>query len=169
MSRQWDCGPTHKAVTVCETRTTSLTSLIQYKQLSAMSSEKRLSLPFLSRKWFVFRWKTSHKTRCRIQETFFITVLHWRCHNQPSKVLCNLPAPGVIYHVTAVKWSPYFIIMQSVFLQYNLNGSNTDGSFTVDDSNSFFSPYRILPIAQENKYLGTFSYFIMELYVVCTH
>ena len=54
-------------------------------------------------------------------------------------------------------------------LQYNLNGSNTDGSFTVDDSNSFFSPYKILPIAQENKYLGiVFSYFIMELYVVCT-
>ena len=36
-------------------------------------------------------------------------------------------------------------------LQYNLNGSNTDGSFTVDDSSSFFSPYKILPIAQENK------------------
>ena len=53
---------------------------------------------------------------------------------------------------------------------YNLNGSNTDGSFTVDDSNSFFSPYKILPIAQENKYLMIFfSYFIMELYVVCTH
>ena len=54
-------------------------------------------------------------------------------------------------------------------LQHNLNGSNPDGSFTVDDSNSFFSPYKILPIAQENKYLGIFSYFIMELYVVCTH
>ena len=54
-------------------------------------------------------------------------------------------------------------------VQYNLNGSNTDGSFTVDDSKSFFSPYKILPIAQENKYLGIFSYFIMELYVVCTH
>ena len=54
-------------------------------------------------------------------------------------------------------------------VQYNLNGSNTDGSFTVDDSNSFFSPYKILPIAQENKYLIIFSYFIMELYVVCTH
>ena len=55
-------------------------------------------------------------------------------------------------------------------LQYNLNGSNPDGSFTMDDSNSFFSPYKILPIAQENKYLGIlFSYFIMELYVVCTH
>ena len=26
-------------------------------------------------------------------------------------------------------------------LQYNLNGSNTDGSFTMDDLNSFFSPY----------------------------
>ena len=58
-----------------------------------------------------------------------------------------------------------------MYVQYNLNGSNTDGSFTctVDDSNSFFSPYKILPIAQENKYLGIFSYFIMELYVVCTH
>ena len=56
-------------------------------------------------------------------------------------------------------------------IQYTLNGSNTDGSFTVDDSNSFFSPYKILPIAQENKYLGFFFffYFIMELYVVCTH
>ena len=54
-------------------------------------------------------------------------------------------------------------------IQYNLNGSNTDGSFTVDNTNSFFSPCKILPIAQENKYLGIFSYFIMELYVVCTH
>ena len=41
--------------------------------------------------------------------------------------------------------------------------------YTVDDSNSFFSPYKILPVAQENKYLGIFSYFIMDLYVVCTH
>ena len=52
-------------------------------------------------------------------------------------------------------------------LQYNLNGSNPNGSFTVDDSNSFFSPYKILQIAQENKYLGIFSDFIMELNVVC--
>ena len=48
-------------------------------------------------------------------------------------------------------------------LQYrNLNGSNPDGLFTVDDSNSFFSPYKILQIAQENKYLGIFSDFITE-------
>ena len=32
-----------------------------------------------------------------------------------------------------------------------------------------FSLYKILSIAQENKYLGILSYFIMELYVVCTH
>ena len=25
-----------------------------------------------------------------------------------------------------------------MYLQYNLNGSNPDGSFTMDDSNSFF-------------------------------
>ena len=33
----------------------------------------------------------------------------------------------------------------------------------------FFSPYKILLTAQENKYLMIFSFFIMELYVVCTH
>ena len=54
-------------------------------------------------------------------------------------------------------------------IQYNLNGSNTDGSFTVDDSKSFFSPYKILPIAQENKYLGMFFLFHHGIYVVCTH
>ena len=54
-------------------------------------------------------------------------------------------------------------------LQLNLNSSNTDGSFTMANSNSFLSRCEILPLAQENKYLGKFSYFIMKLYVVCTH
>ena len=54
-------------------------------------------------------------------------------------------------------------------LQSNLNSSNTDGSFTMANSDSFLSPYEILPIAQENKYLRKLSYFIMKLYVVCTH
>ena len=53
-------------------------------------------------------------------------------------------------------------------IQYNLNGSNTDGSFTVDDSNSFFSLYKILPIAQENKYLGIFFLFYYGL-VCCVY
>ena len=53
-------------------------------------------------------------------------------------------------------------------LQYNLNGSNTDGSFTVDDSNSVFSPYKILPIAQENKYLMIFFLFYHEI-VCCVY
>ena len=52
--------------------------------------------------------------------------------------------------------------------QSNLDGSNTDGSFTMANSSSFLSPNEIL-IAQENKYLGKFSYFIMKLYAVCTH
>ena len=54
-------------------------------------------------------------------------------------------------------------------LQSNVDGSNTDGSVTIANSNSFLSPYKIRPIAQENKYLRKFSYFIMKLYVVCTH
>ena len=31
------------------------------------------------------------------------------------------------------------------------------------------SPYKSLPIAQEHRYLGEFSCFIMKLNVVCTH
>ena len=54
-------------------------------------------------------------------------------------------------------------------IQQNLNSSNSDGSFTVDDSNSFFSPYKLLPPIAQEKYVMIFSYFIIELYVVCTH
>ena len=53
-------------------------------------------------------------------------------------------------------------------LQSNLNSSNTDGSFPMANLNSVLSPYEILPIDQE-YYLRKLSYFIMELYVVCTH
>ena len=48
-------------------------------------------------------------------------------------------------------------------LQSNLNSLNTDGSFTMANSNSFLSPDEILPIDQENKYLRKLSYFIMKL------
>ena len=54
-------------------------------------------------------------------------------------------------------------------IQSNLNSSNTYDSFTTANSNSFLNPYEILPIAPENKYLGKFSYFIMKLYVLCSH
>ena len=71
-----------------------------------------------------------------------------------------------------VSLSMLYIVLPSYCLyqpQSNLDGSNTDGSFTMANSNSFLSPYEILPIAQENKYLMKFSYFIGKLYVVCTH
>ena len=54
-------------------------------------------------------------------------------------------------------------------IRSNLSSPNTDGSFTMANLNSYLSHCKILPIAQENKYLGKFSYFIMKLYVVCTH
>ena len=54
-------------------------------------------------------------------------------------------------------------------LQSNLDSSNFYGSFTMANSNSFLSLYEVLPIAQENKYLGKCSYFIVKLYVVSTH
>ena len=56
-------------------------------------------------------------------------------------------------------------------LQSNLKNSNTDRSFTMANSNSFLIRYGILPITQENKYLGKFSFLSWNctLYVVCTH
>ena len=51
----------------------------------------------------------------------------------------------------------YLQIKEILFcIQSNLNSSNTDSSFTMPNSNLFLSPYEILPIAQENKYLGKF-------------
>ena len=35
-------------------------------------------------------------------------------------------------------------------VQSNLDGSNTDDSFTMANSNSFLIPYEIHPIVQEN-------------------
>ena len=66
-------------------------------------------------------------------------------------------------------WENLGKICTCIYLQSNLDSSNTDGSFTMANSNSFLSPYEILPIALKNKYLDEFSYFITKLYVVCTH
>ena len=55
------------------------------------------------------------------------------------------------------------------YIKSNLDSLNTDGSFIMANSKSFLSPYEILPITQENKYLGKFSYFITKVYVVCSH
>ena len=60
-------------------------------------------------------------------------------------------------------------VIEAIVKKSNLNSSKTDGSFTMADSNLFLSPYDILLIAPENKYLRIFFYFIMKLYVVCTH
>ena len=60
--------------------------------------------------------------------------------------------------------------MQNRIITGTVNSSNTDGSFTMDHSNSLLSPCEILPIGPENKYLGKCSDFIMKLFVVvCTH
>ena len=58
--------------------------------------------------------------------------------------------------------------MSIICIQSNFDSLNTDGLFTMANLNSFLSPYEVLLIAQENKYLGKFSYFIVKLYVVCS-
>ena len=56
----------------------------------------------------------------------------------------------------------------NVLIQSN-NGSNTDGSFTMANSNSFLGPYKILPTETENRCSWKFSYFIIKFNVECTH
>ena len=59
---------------------------------------------------------------------------------------------------------------KTFMILFNIQSNpSSNGSFTMLNSNSFFSPYEILPTAQENKYLGKFSHFIIKLYVMCTH
>ena len=49
-------------------------------------------------------------------------------------------------------------------IQYNLDHSNTDGSFTLDD---FESLRNSSDSSRKTKYLGKFSDFIMKLNVMC--
>ena len=55
----------------------------------------------------------------------------------------------------------------------NVNDWNTDESFTVADSNSFFgSPGNSSQGSRKQIFsdiLGKFSYFIMKMYIVCIH
>ena len=48
-----------------------------------------------------------------------------------------------------------YLFTEDILEKLNFNSSNTGGSFTMVNSNSFLSPYDFFPIAQENKYLGT--------------
>ena len=73
------------------------------------------------------------------------------------------------YTVNGHYYLPLWDVAFQINIQSNLNSLNTDGSFTMANSNLFWVPNEILPIVQENKYLGKFSYFIMKLYVVCNH
>ena len=73
---------------------------------------------------------------------------------------------NVHFFVCRLNWASE----EYIKIESNLNSSNTNGLFTMANSNSFLSPYEILPIAQENKYLRKLSYFLMRLYVVvCSH
>ena len=44
-------------------------------------------------------------------------------------------------------------------VQLNLSSSNTNGSFTMANSNTFLNPHEILPKAQGHKYLGIFLFY----------
>ena len=52
------------------------------------------------------------------------------------------------------KLSDYTSLQASfITIQYDLDDSNTDKPFIVANSNSLLSPWEILSIAPENKYL----------------
>ena len=51
-------------------------------------------------------------------------------------------------------------------VESNLNSSNTNGSFTTANLNSFLSPCEIFSIVEEIKYFKKFSYFYMK-FMLC--
>ena len=68
-----------------------------------------------------------------------------------------------LLHYIILNWNNF-----AWHIQLNLNNSNTDGSFIMANSNSFLSPYEILPLAQENKYLEKIFLFYHEI-VCCVY
>ena len=54
---------------------------------------------------------------------------------------------------------------RNIYIRSTLNSSGNVGSFTMANSNSFLSPYEILPIAEENKYLRKI--FLFDHVFVC--
>ena len=54
-------------------------------------------------------------------------------------------------------------------IQSNLNSSNTDGSFTMVNSNSFLNPYEILRKLKKTNIKGNFLILSWNCIVVCTH
>ena len=96
-------------------------------------------------------------------------VFHFRrlvTYSVSSDACIIFQSTSYIYISNAIKKSQ---IHQYFNIQYNLNGMNTDGAFTLDDSNSFFSPYKILSIAQQNKYLGIFFSYFYRGIVCCVY
>ena len=76
----------------------------------------------------------------------------------------------------AIKCFCFFLVFVVVFFTcnnvdcaYSFYVQSNLSSLNMANMNSFLSPYEILPIVQENKYVGKFSYSFMKLYVVCTH
>ena len=71
--------------------------------------------------------------------------------------------------VISLLWALYIsYTVKYIDIQTIYTDSNIDNSFNRYDANSFLSPYEILLIAEDNKYLRKFSYFITKLYVMCT-
>ena len=90
-----------------------------------------------------------------ISSAFFGSVINTTVCTLYSSVTRHI---SYIYFFWILPFNFFFVyvFLELSNLQSNLNSSNTDGSFTTANSNSCLSPYEILPIAQEIKYLGIF-------------
>ena len=88
----------------------------------------------------------------------FLFFVYSSCKNISNWNLSEKSVPVLLYNLYPRKFLQKCIFQK--ILQSNLDSSNTKCSFTMANSNSFLNPYEILPIAEENKYLGKFSHFI---------
>ena len=135
------------------------------------------SMVSVKRRWLTFSWKCLLRRQFAWNDNAYVlgnkTNSFWNGHL--LKCLPSMLSVKVLltFKVCRLKRTLHSILRQEYFmysyrtylftnLQLTVNDSNIDGLFTVANSISFLNLQEILPKAQENKYLGKLTYFIMK-------
>ena len=104
--------------------------------------------------------------RCSSFFFFFPTKKRLTTLNGEQNDTWNLLVCHRICHFRAIQPFDFVFV-----LQYNFNDSNTNGSFTVADTNSFWVPRKVFDSSWKQIFwdiLRIFSYFIMKMCILST-
>ena len=91
-----------------------------------------------------------------------------KIHQHSFSLDCEIVIPQII-SVLQWKSEPLHYQGKRIPNTEELQGLNTDGSFTIAVSNSFLDPLEQIPLLQSWDNLGRFSLYIEKWYIMCTH